>query len=434
MHPDDFAPFAAIHGTAERLLEEVDQIRKLALYVHQQVNQRTPIRLLSASSHQGDDPQREIQLECSFIEGNTPYIAISYTWQRPEDTPSLVPRYCINRQGHSIRPSKELCYVLYRAFEFAKNQSIHAIWIDQLCIDQADPNDIEKYLHFMDEIYAEAACVFVPMTLTLDYAAKQDLQGFIEAAPRFDPVNVTIEDLTYIQNALRRVRADPWFSRAWTFLERYFAQRLFLSFLEGPVLLGGQGKETILTSEHATQIRSAVASASPDLVDAYEGLLLTIGYNFDVRRFVPDTSLAETTARVYGMLHECGLSILEDKLSILAGILGYEYRLLTTKLQSCTVSFSACLLVLLLSNMTNDVQTSGREPRPFFYAVNMDASILKIFAAYLNYPNDLKGPTLEVVDEERKSELRGLGRYAFIPYPLLGYPSTTIATMKRNSS
>ena len=43
-----------------------------------------------------------------------------------------------------------------RAFAFARKHQVRHVWIDQECIDQEDPADIERHLNLMGRLYRES--------------------------------------------------------------------------------------------------------------------------------------------------------------------------------------------------------------------------------------------------------------------------------------
>lgn len=89
--------------------------------------------------------------------GETKYLAVSYCWDSFECVNGREdhPRYSI-RTNRGLRPSRTPTRVLDRSIFYAIIHDIRFIWIDQECIEQDNPLDLEHGVQCMDQVYRSA--------------------------------------------------------------------------------------------------------------------------------------------------------------------------------------------------------------------------------------------------------------------------------------
>ncbi|ORY13592.1 heterokaryon incompatibility protein-domain-containing protein, partial [Clohesyomyces aquaticus] len=94
------------------------------------------------------------------------YEALSYTWVSPNS-----PRLKINMDDATCKVRENLWWALYH---LRREKEVRRIWIDALCINQADANERNHQVSQMGRIYSEAECVDV----WLGRASVEDANAF----------------------------------------------------------------------------------------------------------------------------------------------------------------------------------------------------------------------------------------------------------------
>jgi hypothetical protein len=63
----------------------------------------------------------------------------------------------------------------------ASQVGIRYVWIDQLCVDQNDPSDVEKHLQCMQRVYAKSSYTLAPFSCCLgDPYMIRSLRSFLQ--------------------------------------------------------------------------------------------------------------------------------------------------------------------------------------------------------------------------------------------------------------
>ncbi|CZR66331.1 uncharacterized protein PAC_16232 [Phialocephala subalpina] len=136
-----------------------------------------------------------------------PYTAISYTWGN-EDASEVI--YLNNRPFH-VRPNLWSC--LYYMAHAARNATWNYLWVDAICIDQANVAERNSQVRLMDQTYRDAVCVSVWLGLitlpkeTMSYLPTQIPPKTIES----DGFDWT-ESIADLSNR-------PYWSRVWVIQE-----------------------------------------------------------------------------------------------------------------------------------------------------------------------------------------------------------------------
>ena len=153
---------------------------------------QAPLRLLCESS-------KQLQLDSPKIKS---YIALSYCWHGPDWTVAD----CLGRpeMGWPISTAM-VCGLLNQ-----RESSGEGVWIDQCCINQADPLDKQLIIGSMDIIYKSARKVVVILEdVSISEAEEVLLQ---EVRVQWKPKK---EDLDVLARILIRILSARWFRRAW---------------------------------------------------------------------------------------------------------------------------------------------------------------------------------------------------------------------------
>ncbi|KAF5579831.1 heterokaryon incompatibility 6 OR allele [Fusarium pseudocircinatum] len=118
----------------------------------------TEIRLLELCPSQGLVDSRLIgRLYTTAIESPSPYIALSYVWGLGDKTRSI---HVSNLNGdEAVIPITESLETALR--HFRKSDEVITLWIDQICINQADNKEKGQQVAMMGSIYSSATQVLV---------------------------------------------------------------------------------------------------------------------------------------------------------------------------------------------------------------------------------------------------------------------------------
>ncbi|KAF2811246.1 uncharacterized protein BDZ99DRAFT_519901 [Mytilinidion resinicola] len=154
MQRDTALTFGDIHGSLEALQASIDEIQEVALVEEAQLHiESAPINLRFLVPH--GTPSFD-------ADGSVKRVAVSYTWDHDnsQDKNKSFPDYVI-WAGGVFRPPRCHVEIIHRAFCFARSKEASLggsprVWIDQECIDQTDPADIERHLRIMHRVYSQS--------------------------------------------------------------------------------------------------------------------------------------------------------------------------------------------------------------------------------------------------------------------------------------
>jgi len=186
----------------------------LAAVLYDQVAKRITYRYSSLPPKQGTIrllcllPNKDMtaSIQCRLFnyslesgQGNHLYEALSYVWGDPKDT---VPIF-IGRQSFNVTKN------LHSALLHLRNHSRERIlWVDAICINQANDKEKEDQIRFMAKIYSQANCVVVWLGESADNSC-QALEDIRTTAERESA------DIMYNHQKIIALLQRPWFSRIW---------------------------------------------------------------------------------------------------------------------------------------------------------------------------------------------------------------------------
>ena len=298
------------------------------------------------------------------------YVAVSYTWNR-EDSGWFedlhVPPIDIVADGQPPRVSSVPPDVLHRSVIYAMHKNISAVWIDQECINQDDPQDKEDGIQAMDIVYEESRQPIAVLECYLDRQEHVDVLVAAVEGEEFEPG--LIEALAELLEALL---IDPWFSRAWTLQESISAGISMMllipcdALLTKPKYFGptpGEIEISIFDLQNAmVHIRGLIEEGLAANVWEDEGDAIYASNCADnLWNFLP-TGVLDTLDRAVSHRRPCyaseAITFLEtrqnsffpDRLAILANLCNYETRIDTKVLEDPLYSFSTCALTLAILN------------------------------------------------------------------------------------
>jgi len=211
---------------------------KLPKYEYQTLTEPGRIRLLRYGQCDFDKkPSIEISLETFKIDEAPPYLALSYCWGKKKANKDIV---C---DGKTIRVTTTLLEALehlYPRMNSNSEDSPKCLWIDQLCIDQCNPQEKNHQVALMGNIYSSAVRTVIWLGPDRGFAREAfDLVQQIFAVVELEyPDHKNRADLPYRMFdgelhaqrglpersdgawvALRALLNRPWFKRLWVLQE-----------------------------------------------------------------------------------------------------------------------------------------------------------------------------------------------------------------------
>ncbi|KAF4977608.1 hypothetical protein FZEAL_5892 [Fusarium zealandicum] len=134
------------------------------------------------------------------------YIALSYVWG-------------VDPSGDELKWPR----VVEDAAKVTVSLGFRYLWVDQLCIDQKDPEDKKQQVGCMHIIYQQAQ-------LTIIAAAGLDARFGLAGVyrPRTVPSSCRLENMTLIttpESVFDSIRTSKWWTRGWTYQEGVLSRR-----------------------------------------------------------------------------------------------------------------------------------------------------------------------------------------------------------------
>jgi hypothetical protein len=169
-------------------------------------SQHDSIRLLRLMPHEDETADIQCELfEYSLQDSYTKvhlYEALSYTWGDPQTKLPLL------MHNHRF----DVTVNLHAALSRLRNHSMERIlWIDALCIDQANQEEKEHQIQSMAKIYGQANRVVVWLGETADNSDLAFEEIRIAAGRKSTGFSVSKR----IRKAVLKLLQRPWFRRIW---------------------------------------------------------------------------------------------------------------------------------------------------------------------------------------------------------------------------
>ena len=185
-------------------------------YHYSQLSQPKSVRLLRLL------PSKDADLRCDLFEYSLvdsskpshPYEALSYVWGSEKKPKSIT----VNNQHLPITEN------LYTALlHLQDGPCARVIWVDAICIDQANKKEKSVQIPLMAEIYAKARQVIVWLG-----KAEADSDRALEEIRRAGENSATISSAESSQEAIRQLVKRPWFERVWVLQEMAAARHVLI--------------------------------------------------------------------------------------------------------------------------------------------------------------------------------------------------------------
>lgn len=197
---------------------------------------RWAIRCVSLGPGQGGEPLRCELVNSHLATMRGKYEAVSYTWGESTQKTS------ISLNGRTVQVTANLACALRH---LRRPRDSRLLWIDALCINQADGLEVNSYVQRMWAIYQNSRNVVVFLGES-SQASDQALQLLFElsclsteASQRHTQITQVLEDEQKAPHwkGLLKLMRRPWWSRAWIIQEYAVAPRVI--FVCGLARLGG---------------------------------------------------------------------------------------------------------------------------------------------------------------------------------------------------
>ncbi|WXC50880.1 hypothetical protein QX201_010582 [Fusarium graminearum] len=233
MQRDTELTFMDIHGTPNAMLASLEDIVCSENFTSTSVEQPLDLRFLEVDTINSNDQNPILRLtEKGQYIGNKDYVAVSYTWQRfdPITNTEAISRFRVS-VGGSVRKARSQDAVLHRAIEFARSTNTPRIWIDQDCIEQYDPDDLQQHLHVVHKIFQQSQHAIALLSFHIRHQHQADSIRCINQGTFLDelemPLEMAADVISGLADTIARtyrlfaaVATDKWFTRTWTLMER----------------------------------------------------------------------------------------------------------------------------------------------------------------------------------------------------------------------
>ncbi len=296
------------------------------------------------------------------------YIAVSYCWRRkdvPELLPPTHPHAELLVDGYDTRSIRAPSTVLDRAISYAVHHDIRAIWIDQECIDQSDPEDKQVGIQAMDLVYQRASHPLAILNTYIETQNQMDAFAAMVKGSSCEP-----SQLEGMDEVLEMLTDDQWFYRAWTLQESTSAEMsmflligcdyqldkpAFFGTLPGEIEIDIEGFQDALINSRcmieellaSSEVDKGTATYASNNADILWNLMPTKYPNWPEDDFHRQSCNA---AQATTFLENRENSVFSDRLAILANLCNYEKRIDTMVMETGDYGFSTCALTLATLN------------------------------------------------------------------------------------
>ncbi|KAH8742582.1 hypothetical protein F5883DRAFT_595877 [Diaporthe sp. PMI_573] len=344
--------------------------------------------------------------------GEKRYVAVSYCWESFTSLGSNVdersPTVLVRQRGKPPRAPQCPAKVLMRAIAFAVSEGASLIWIDQECVNQEDPADVQNHLQCNHIIFQQAKFSLGLLSFQLSRSQVGSLQSLELYHSMFGPTRADfrrralaeyglksiLREIQCATRLLRAIQRDRWFTRAWVYQERHSANMdmhlLVPLSTEGLKTFRSEFGKELVGEDYPLFVGSICSIAAtvglylsePELGQvlqedisvrdsAYESLnslheaaqLLSgpifSGTSFDrVFEYFESRYLGTDQGeeidnirnlhlhQIFLELERCDSRVVSDRVAILSNIMNFQQRVITTSVKS----YSWAVLMLLCAN------------------------------------------------------------------------------------
>uniref|UniRef100_L2FSY6 Heterokaryon incompatibility domain-containing protein n=1 Tax=Colletotrichum fructicola (strain Nara gc5) TaxID=1213859 RepID=L2FSY6_COLFN len=318
-------------------------------------------------------------------EANSDYVAVSWTWNAAQDDDPRSGGYKVETSlKDDFQPSKVRDQVFERIQHYtdAHSGQLKYVWIDQHCIVQKEGPEKTQGMQAMDLVYGLSGH---PISLLARRINSEDvrlladiLEGvFIthmtgSAEFRLSPLAVSSSQvLEDAMKLLEAITSDLWWSRAWTFQEKYLSEskmKLLIPHFSDKELekekkhkkkvfgtaVGELCVKSIDFHRQVTQLCLACKKERPNLAASADRILgKASNYEILLRDTAPDAQYLtrwSQSPRIIKDIEPRESKFCSDRLAIIANCCQYSIRLDDVKLRRGNHSVSLALLALYLLN------------------------------------------------------------------------------------
>lgn len=376
MQRDTHLTFGEIYSSREALLIDVERIIDIALV--EVTNEPIQLRFITPSCPIEEwytDPTN-FDYYIKQPEEHTPgldYVSVSYCWKHSQSLDGLppVPDYRITEPTGLVREVRCPPIIFHRAVQFAQHHRCPYIWIDQECIHQDDPRDIEQHLRIMDRVYSESKYTAAILSYSIDTEEKVEaLIDFVYG--EWDYTNYYPIERKIGIETLVELTQDPWFRRTWAFQEKHCAKALYIlvpvyspvlkHFLSEYIKDGYLYIKLSLLQRHLSASYLAifgVAREIPLYHNQYTGMSRMNANPLDL--YATQTSYTnDISFEIAKMAGICDNLVVADRISIIGNVHKFKWRLLSSRLDTGEWGLNVCLLALHVANMHWGRSSEGR--------------------------------------------------------------------------
>lgn len=407
MQKDTGLDFWEIHGSEDAFLAAVEEIERVALTERPF---HVPIRLRFITPCPDSKTDHDYVItDASTHRTGSVYVAVSYTWLHEQSLDGLtIPDYRIKDLSDNAnvpRPPRCPPIVFHRAMQYARTRGYTNVWIEQECIHQDDPTDVERYLQVMHRIYSNSKVTIAVLATSsgrIDLHTIGHFKSLLESTS-CEPTDQSIQHVAF-RKWFCDVSDDRWFSRTWAFQEKLSAEHVELLL---PITAQLSAESTVYEDLCIDIVRMwtiARWSSITCAVSVEKQMEMPNHMNNSRSRPAPRRLILESIVDIYEQMEQCENSVLADRLAILANICDLAYRLASTKLDHPQYSYSTCLVVLIFSNVWPDWEKRQMRYKELSSDL-MDAPV-GILLSYLARRMSVDGPDSKLCTE----------RYAYESY------------------
>lgn len=365
MQRDDHLPLGKIYGDKRTLLKSIEKIARLAL-VKATDDEPLQLRFLTPVQPDGQSSSNDyVDLQLTSAKEHTQglvYATVSYCWNHAqiEREEMQVPEYRIWDASEPCRAPRQIrCskLFLHRALRFARGQNCRHLWIDQECIDQDDPADIERHLQAMHRIYRESRWTAAILSRTI---VADEIWRTPYSWPKrlIDLYSDTYNSVAkkFVQS-LDRISTDRWFTRTWTLQEKQCASILkFLIPIETEVHKSEDVQSLVVGDDPWMDAEHLSWAAGVSKTDNIKKRLNVIDMPGFKGCGQPSGAELSSIGHFIHAMNSCDNLVIADRISILANACDFRYRLLSNRLDRSDISYVMCLIVLILANLIGDIK------------------------------------------------------------------------------